>query len=462
MSKHLTNENPENPGTASTRENCEPSPDDLTESELKEYLELIKAAYPSPKSSIKDSVMAQIRNSGGEIIEQMPSDELCCAIVGAKPKKHRRINGRLLRYGGLAACLVIVSLVGIRVLPSYMGKSESIQPTADDEPASYNGLYDNNSDIMKKSAPFMLSSVADDGAISEDNSADESDFGEYSDVPEDDSCAADAMPDECKIEADSDGSYSDKEGAVSDNKIMFSMSGSSLYDTVYGLYKYTPENDCAHSSAFRNSYHDIPKAMINLVGEDEFNEWAHEVSAEDKCGVNIASFYEHFSGTDSDFSDEFVSLLLGDTAYYCDYPDAELFTEGRFDEIEEYYLNGGESEKAVCNYFEYKFKTALISKAGVTNYTSWLENCGINYMSDWSISDISGAFGFTADELREIYDSVKEKFLKEEFLTEYPDTVLFSYDFDKIAEDAENREKLSFESGSGCGILKDAGYRIYQ
>lgn len=427
--------------------------DCMNESELEEYLELIKIAYPQLKDSVKDKVMARIRNSEGEQIEQLPSDELCCAIVGTKQRHGSRATrekiGRiLLRYGSLAACLAIVALAGFKLLPSYMNRAGS---ASSDNAVYMDSLDIQNKAAVKQSIPMPFAASAEEGAIAEENEVDDADaslYSSYSDIPEGDGA------DTAKAYAES---IVEEEKTVSNGNIMFSMSGA-LYDCAdgapYGLYKYTPVSDCAHSSAFRNSYHDIPRAMINLVGEDEFNNWAYETSLEDRCGVNIASFYEYFSGLDSGFSAEFTALLLGDTAYYCDYPAPELFTEGRFDEIEEYYSGGGELEKAIGNYFEYKFKTALISKAGVSIYTGWLDKCGIKYMSDWSIADITGAFGFTAEELSEVYGDVKAKLLKE-----YPDAALFSYDFAKITNDAQNSAgKMS--SGVGEGRLKDAEYRI--
>ena len=85
---------------------------------------------------------------------------------------------------------------------------------------------------------------------------------------------------------------------------------------------------CAHSSVFRNSYHDIPKNLVALAGKEELSDWAFSLADEDKCAVNIVSFYRYFSEKDETFAAKFRDFALGDGAYYCDIPDVSLFEEG--------------------------------------------------------------------------------------------------------------------------------------
>ncbi len=170
--------------------------------------------------------------------------------------------------------------------------------------------------------------------------------------------------------------------------------------------------DCPHSSAFMNSYHDIPKVFVNIVGRTTYNIWAKSVVEEtgDECSVNIAEFYAHFSEVDSEFAEKFASAYNGDVSYYCDLPSLSLFEEGKYGEIEEYYLSGRDYGSAVSRYFEYEYKNGIIGRIGVSNYTAWLAKTGRTYLRDWTIEEIASAFGLDESELDEIRRETEEEF----------------------------------------------------
>ncbi len=170
--------------------------------------------------------------------------------------------------------------------------------------------------------------------------------------------------------------------------------------------------DCRHSAVFKNSYHDIPKALVNIVGKTTFNLWANSVVCEtgDVCSVNIAEFYAHFSEVDSEFPGKFAAACSGDVTYYCDLPDLTLFEKGKIDEIKAYYENGGDYASAVKRYFEYEYKNEIIGKVSVSGYTRWLAENGKRYLRDWTVEEIAAAFALTEADLAELYSKTEEEF----------------------------------------------------
>ena len=428
----------------------------FSDEEMRKYTTLLREAYPSPRTSIKDSVMAQIRaEKNGKVLD---------AAGSAKNKtKHGMTKRLLIRYGSLAACLAIVTLVGVNILPQITKKSASMNDTAsvyslENEAVERSAVQGDaaRNDIVKNShmSLSLIPQVYGSAVIDDEN---ETILPESSDdIPENGECETEcksAQANDIFEAADEDiltGSlYSSnlEESAVSADTVYSMMDSAELY-SAHVNYIYSPVKNCVHSSVFRNSYHDIPKNLVALAGKEEFSDWTFSLTDEDKCDVNMVSFYKHFSEIDDSFAAKFRDFALGDGAYYCDIPDITLFEEGRWDEITAYYENGGDKAGSVEDYFEYKYKTALISEVGVSSYTSWLSKNGMKYVSDWSISDIAAAFGISAERLHEIYDSVKTDFERE-----YPDCTLFTYDFDKIVSDTQ--------SNGPSGRERDAEYRIY-
>ncbi len=424
-----------------TEQSADKNEDVLSDEEMRSYASLIAEAYPSPKRSIKDSVMAEIRGTKNTATD----------IIISKKTKRRKL---FVRYGSLAACLAIVVLVGIGVLPRLTDRiavsTDSAVGSAAEAYAAETEQYEDEK-IAETSATVTES--ADDSAGNGKGSAILKNYSlslftpvhgsaviedeETADVPQ-----GDDIPEE------------DEEGALlydtSENADMagYGLSvGASLMTESYTRYVYIPTVSCVHSSVFRNSYHDIPKKLINAVGEDEFNAWAFSLTEDGKCTVNIVSFYRYFANEIDTFAEEFAEFAAGDGAYYCDIPDISLFEDGKWDEIEEYYIGGGSYDESVGDYFEYRFKTALITEIGVSSYTGWLANNGMKNVSDWSISDAVGAFDISRERLEEMYDKVKTDF-ESEF-----DTVPFTYDFDKIVSNTVSNGL----SGREC----DAEYRIY-
>lgn len=409
----------------------------FTEDELELYHELLKSAYPSPKRSIKDSVMAEVR-SESKVLE----------VADSRKQKNKNKRMRLLvKYGSLAACLALVTLVGVKLIPNYSlmtadttgneavrmseGAFETSAVAADEDSVKNNVL-------VKNYAMTLFATPAYGSAVIEDEVCEK-----YSDEAEaaDDEIEYGVAAEEAVVEEAVEEEIENERSAVY-------LMNTVPMNSSYTYYIYAPVTGCEHSNVFRNSYHDIPKNLIALAGKEDFNRWAFETTESSRSEVNMVEFYRHFSKDNRKFVSAFRAFVEGDGSYYCDIPDVDLFENGEWDKITEYYDNGGEYNKCVGNFFEYRYKNALIAEITVSEYTKWLSKNGMLYLSDWSISDMACDFDITAERLSEIYDVVYEKFIKE-----YPDAELFTYDFDLLA--SQIRAEYT------DGLARDTEQRIY-
>lgn len=91
------------------------------EEELPEVLqEALRTAYPDPRGKIAASVMEQIR------AQREAEDK---RIRGEKSKNHRRFNGLVMKWGGMAACMMI--LCGALVIAApMMNRTDSVAEDA--------------------------------------------------------------------------------------------------------------------------------------------------------------------------------------------------------------------------------------------------------------------------------------------------------------------------------------------
>lgn len=413
---------------------------------------LLNEAYPHPKTDIRSSVMAQIRAESS--IKKI-----------SKIQRRKRL---LVRYGSLAACMAIITLVGVKTLPKYIVNENTTAADTNETVAYYaEGSEDSEeksvSAVVKNYKTSLFASPVYGSALLEDDELDAYDDYDGEDIPEDCAISEDcaryvptffseraAETDEFENYGAAIGESATEECDSEESVLEDAAEAKDERGTGAIFYRYIPVKNCEHSAVFRNSYHDIPKNLVSVVGNEEFNSWAFETVEEGRGEVNMVTFYRHFSQTDEDFAEEFRSFAEGDGAYYCDLPAVELFENGEWDKIAEYYENGGEYDKMVGNYFEYKFKTALISEIGSSKYTRYLLKNGIKCVSDWAISDIVRDFGISKERLSEIYDNVRA-----EVEAEYPDVALFTYDLDKITD-------ANVNAGFENGMAIDAGYRIYE
>ena len=84
----------------------------MTAEELALYREVLSSAYPKPKRDIKAGVMKAVQRDA------------------AMKKKRAQNRALIMKWGSLAASIVLVAMVGIRVLPSFM-RDASVEYAAD-------------------------------------------------------------------------------------------------------------------------------------------------------------------------------------------------------------------------------------------------------------------------------------------------------------------------------------------
>ena len=180
-------------------------------------------------------------------------------------------------------------------------------------------------------------------------------------------------------------------------------SGASLAPDNAPFYYYV-RTECAHSSAFRNSYHDIPDVLIAKAGADEFGAWASEVQREDLCGVNILSFALRFGLTAEEI------LSTGDVWYYLDLPEDLALTEENAAAVEAYYRNGGDPGKMAERYLVYEWKTAVIREVGLDSYLAW--RGPETALRSWTLEEAAEKFNLSDAVMEKLYLSAKDAVIK--------------------------------------------------
>ncbi len=505
----------------------------LTPEEFEKYSALLTLAYPQPKGSIKNAVMAKIaeereaEKSGGKVLTPGKTSifgrlasgknsrrgkihgkcDLVCAFDEAENNKADKVKRlrRVVSYASAAACVGIAAITAVvfwRAVPETVdstamdiaGNSAGYSDSADYGAGLKTATVGSGEEIIKqhgsnsyRAKSYSASAWAEDAAIAEDTASEEEYYSIYANkmmspyadgannaiselADEDIDPADEILPEEAPAvdeneenlmlsltsksentageekpaapapEADeADEASADeipenlKNASAAPAKGFANSSGDgsaqsqivSGSDECAGLMKLSANflaanmapdakipTDCPHSKVFKNSYHDIPKVFVNIVGQTTFNLWANSVVCEtgDECSVNIAEFYAHFSEIDSDFAGKFAAVYSGDVTYYCDLPELSLFEEGKIDEIKAYYENGGDYASAVSRYFEYEYKSAIIGRVGVSNYTAWLAENGKTFLCDWTVDEIADAFGLTEADLGELRTQTEAEF----------------------------------------------------
>ncbi len=367
--------------------------------ELDGYKNALREAYPGPKTDIKAAVMAEISADGAKVLTKKPRSKLRTFV----------------KWGSLAACIVLVGVICIRVLPMTKMFSESDNATGNTVPHenALDGMNYSKADTYSDSE----SSVGTiDAVIAELPNTPCEEATKSSVIDADDAIAPESGGEEiAEVEAPQaeQATRADSAEAVQDYT-------STLPDAVIGEGE-SAQTDCAHAETFMNSYHDIPALLVNLVGESAYSAWLSSTDGE--CGANIASFIEYFALP----REIFCELVNTTELYYlCDYP-IELLYGGDAAAIEKYYAGGGNMQDSVCRYFEYKFKMAIASSEHVTGFSSWMRERGYSCTADWSIAELSHDMGITAAELEAIYTGVKST-----FASIYEGITLPEYDFAAI------------------------------
>ncbi|MBQ3707417.1 MAG: hypothetical protein II889_05835 [Clostridia bacterium] len=427
----------------------------LTEEETARLLALFTEAYPSPRKDIRAAVMERIRaereaQDRAKILPAADSRRTRTAARGIR-------MGRAAKWGALAACLVLVTAVGVRFLPALTKNLTAADHAVMNEAAAYDA--DMGMDEAAEAMPEMpLAEVqmksAQSGSGPRDDVYDDADESpaevpaamempaptavptEEPAAPADryelftasnaSNAAAEQEEPEAACEAEEEYfvseeaayAYDEAAPAAPESAWTGDMLGTSLtveapaapfheavgdlitMENTSGGFKsagpaYVIRTDCAHAGAWRNSYHDIPAVLIERVGAEEFGAWAAEAEAADPCGVNILSFALRFGLTKEDI------YAVGDVWYYLDLPEDLALTEENAAAIEAYYLAGGDPEKMAARGAEYEYKTAIVREAGLENYLAWRAGKD-NSLRAWTVREAADYFGISEERLEEL------------------------------------------------------------
>lgn len=337
--------------------------DGLATEELALLKEALDAAWPPPQKSLRDGVMVQIRR------------ERAAA-------KRRAFLNRAVKYGSLAACLLLVTAAGFRILPGLASKSADMaadaynmaSAPAEAEVMEYADA-DGNGEIPKKTMLFSTQSTV---------------LG-TEDVTEDVVEAEEAMPEtQPETAAPMLMFAAGSKTGEAEEAAVTECEAEAAEETA--LADDAPEILCDHSGVFADSYHTIPDVIIACTGEDVYLAWLDGTGG---CERNIADYLNYM--------EENSSVLLSDIEMIYDATDLwyrydwnfSLFGTGDSDAIEEYYRNGGDFAGMVKRDSEYRFKLALLDETGAAMN---VDVCA------WSIADLVEAENITLAALTEIYE----------------------------------------------------------
>lgn len=414
----------------------------MTVEEYRLYREILESAYPKPKKDIKKGVMDAIR------AESAKSNDYSDAIIlpgnnKNKPKKKKFSTQTFVKWGSLAASIVIIAGVGIKVLPVLLTPSVTYDTASQEQYSmtvtraynSYESAPEENSaangsnDGFFYSVPNQGNEATPNPAIADEYYKEALDIFEGAVEEEaDEEAVEEAVAEEAVEEAEFEISTSADYTESDTGSVFYDVPNpsDSMIISAETETKVEPMINCAHTEVFRDSYHEIPSLLIDEVGADEYYAWANSVTRDDSCAVNIYNFVHHFGISQAMFA---MYLSQSDIAYYCDYP-IDILYECSAEEADKYYRNGGRYAEMVKDYFEYEFKLALISEIGTEAYTEWLSEISCSSIRGWSISQMVLDNSIDAGRFGEIYDSTVKTFSEEH--EEYEGYALPEYDLVRV------------------------------
>lgn len=412
----------------------------MTAEELALYREILEAAYPKPKRDIKAGVMKAVRRDA------------------AVKKKQKELRPLIMRWGGLAASIVLVAAIGIRVLPAFLTDnltvSDEAAPAEIEQTAaqsiesevystkstdSFNGAFTTKRSPAEV-VPPETNSVTEE-AVEE---GEEAAYNVYSAEP----AAYDELVEEAAADVIEEAAAEDAvieepaaemvieeipaaEEAVEEAPVLMYAANPTAEDHTEEIEEAAPveeealviTSECAHKNVFSDSWHRIPDILIEEVGADEYAKWCEEMkNPADPCTVNIRAFLEHFGISEEMFT---VYLLTTDIAYYCDYPSEVLYGDAA--ECESYYSAGGSYDKMIADNFEYTLKLALRDEISDDEYEAWLSKFPYPTVRAWSISEFLTDHSIPEYRFLEIYRETAEDYMEEHDVDE-----LHGYDTTKL------------------------------
>jgi len=315
-----------------------------------DYTRLMAAAYPAPKKDIHAAVMAQITSEAEQSGKK------------AKILTRRRMN-RFVKFGSMAACLVLLVTLGFRIVP-MMTKDAAMESTvntsATQEAADAGYNYTAGSETAAPTAedgaaPALFAAKLASGT----QSAAEEPAAPAEEVPAEDAASVTA--------------YS-----------------SALADSVPEV-AYDSSEDAADDAVAEAE--EAPAApMLMMSAAPEAN--AEEVTEEPTDEIVVEEAVEECV-VEEEIEECVVEEALA----------AELAAP-------DYYRYGSapDEAEAVRRTFEYELKLDLSNEAGEPAYTDWMTEHGYADVADWSIAELVHDFGISRERFTELHTALAGTF----------------------------------------------------
>ena len=391
--------------------------DGLSPDELDLLREALDTAWPPPKHSIRDGVMAQVKRE-------------------RTAAKRRRLLSRTVKYGSLAACLVLVTLAGFRILPSLTSKSAEMADAgyfyaAGTDGAAAQGYSDedNGAEYDEEPTEAILYTTTTSTYAAEEPAASVTEEAPAETVPETEAAPSNKMmfaaaPAETSPETAAPEMESPEMEAEYEADIVECEAEEVFSDTLTAV---SDTASCPHSGVFADSYHTIPEIVIACTGEDVYLAW---LDGTEGCDRSIAGYM--------DYMEENTHVLLSDIEMIYDATDLWYRFDWNFDllesddiaAIEDYYQSGGNFAEMVKRDTEYRFKLALLDETGAEKS---VDVCA------WSIADLVEEEKMTLSTLTAVYEASADE-VEEDYpgyaAQEYDLAALHDYAYSE-ANDAE-------------------------
>jgi len=401
--------------------------DGLSAEELAILKEALATAWPPPKNSVRNGVMAKIRQE-------------------RTAEKRRKLRSRIVKYGSLAACLILVTTIGTRILPVLT------QNSADMAAQAYITAEEDSilTDAADAAAPCETAPVTEEAGSTPKKSMLFSTAAPETEAVSETAAPADTVPETAAAETSAE---------TAAPKLMFAAAppqsptaeaaeeaespeceAEAVYDSVPA-----DNSTCPHSEVFADSYHTIPPQLISFTGEDLWQEW---LGSTEGCEQNIAEYLNYMEANSNTLLSD-IEMLYDSTDLWYRYDwDFDLFASGDSTAIDEYYRNGGNFADMVKRESEYRFKLALLNETGAEKSAD---------VCTWSIADLAEEEQMTLTDLNAVYEACAE-----DVEADYPGCEARKYDLAALYDYAYSTE--NDEPDPPCSIAggryEDAMFHI--
>ncbi len=441
-----------------------------------EYVRLLTEAYPRPKRDIRRAVMVQIAAEDTKILKNRKTGRWSAGT-----------RDRFVRYGSLAACLVLLTVLGFRVLP--MMKDVVMQEAAD---TAVEVEVNTSEARMTADAPTEMMTEAPAATVTEGGTANAFKVQTFSGEPVDEEevvmvaeeadevSYADVVTEEAPVEAAPMAPVEEvpipeeipveEEAPVKEAVLAEVPAGSALEELNLPpageiFVEEAVVEEAVEAEGDMVDYGaDIQYSYRNDVGTDSVASGTATVPKSLSYTAEGCLHREVFGNSFHDIPQSVVNLVTSvtetsDVAVWCSenagscnmniYEMLTAFDVPR-DAFEELYtstdlwyhhdynvdlLYGGDSAAVYAyyrnggdtafarRYFTYELKLALYTEAGTKSYSTWAGERGYTAFVQWSLAEFVRDFGISRERFTELYDATTARFTEH-----YPADCVPGYD----------------------------------